>query len=318
MEEFEAKVQKDEEEFEVAEVKINLQTGGYIAGRFWGNKSVQPFVCIHGWQDNAGSFDRLIPLLPKQYSYLAIDLPGHGKSSWLPNGVPYHNFDFVNVLTLLMKEYKWDKINIIGHSLGGYIAFFFAAVFPNKVNKIISIDALKPNVYSANRLIDALQQTIENFPIADQRNVDGDFMEYTYAEMIDKIANGFLNSVSKEAVPYVLRRGALPSKKQPGKYYFSRDGRLRYNYGFYLGHSMYIELASQIKLPYLIIKAANFPITEDHEYFNETLSAMKTNPNFEYHEIDTFSHHLHLTEPERIVGIIRDFLEKHEKVDSHL
>ena len=217
-----------------------------------------------------------------------------------------------------MKEYKWEKISIIGHSLGGYIAFFFAAIFPNKVDKIISIDALKPSVYTSKRLVHALQQTIENFPIADQRNVEGDLIEYTYNEMIDKIYNGFLNSVSKEAAPYILRRGALPSKKQPGKYYFSRDGRLRYNFGFYLGHSMYIDLATQFKLPYLIIKAAKFPIAEDHDYFNETLSVMKTNPNFEYHEIDTFSHHLHLTEPERIVGIIEDFMENYKKVESHL
>ena len=45
---------------------------------------------MHGWQDNAGSFDRLIPLLPRNHAYLAIDLPGHGLSSRIPNGMQYH------------------------------------------------------------------------------------------------------------------------------------------------------------------------------------------------------------------------------------
>lgn len=31
---------------------------------------------LHGWMDNAGTFDTLIPLLPKELSYLSIDLPG--------------------------------------------------------------------------------------------------------------------------------------------------------------------------------------------------------------------------------------------------
>lgn len=34
---------------------------------------------LHGWMDNAGTFDTLIPLLPKELSYLSIDLPGKRK-----------------------------------------------------------------------------------------------------------------------------------------------------------------------------------------------------------------------------------------------
>jgi len=44
---------------------------------FKNNIFSRPIVCIHGWQDNAGTFDRLIPLLPREFSYLAIDLPGN-------------------------------------------------------------------------------------------------------------------------------------------------------------------------------------------------------------------------------------------------
>lgn len=58
------------------EVKIKLPYGGYIFGKWWGNRSIRPFLCIHGRQDNCGTFDRLIPLLSKEFSYLAIDFPG--------------------------------------------------------------------------------------------------------------------------------------------------------------------------------------------------------------------------------------------------
>lgn len=50
---------------------------GSIAAKWWGSKTKRPIILAHGWQDNAGSFDTLIPLLPSEFSYLAIDFPGH-------------------------------------------------------------------------------------------------------------------------------------------------------------------------------------------------------------------------------------------------
>lgn len=53
-------------------------------GKWWGPRDKQPIIAIHGWQDNAGTFDPLIELLPKDLSILCIDLPGHGLSSHIP------------------------------------------------------------------------------------------------------------------------------------------------------------------------------------------------------------------------------------------
>lgn len=74
----------------------------YIAAQWWRPKSSQPnpipIILCHGWQDNAQSFATLIPRLPPQFSYLAIDWPGHGLSSHLANGYDYHIIDFVSIL----------------------------------------------------------------------------------------------------------------------------------------------------------------------------------------------------------------------------
>lgn len=55
-----------------------------ILAKWWGPRDKQPIIAIHGWQDNAGTFDPLIELLPKELSILCIDLPGHGRSSHIP------------------------------------------------------------------------------------------------------------------------------------------------------------------------------------------------------------------------------------------
>lgn len=269
--------------------------------------------------DNAGSFDRLIPLLPKEHSYLAIDLPGHGRSSWLPHGVPYHNLDFVHVLYNLMKEYKWEKISLIGHSMGAYVGFLFASIFPDKIDILINIDAVKPVVYSASMLVKSLQESIEKFPIADQNNQEGAEKVYEYSELISRVCTGTFESVNKENAPYLLRRGIIPSKKHPGKFCVTKDARIRYNFGFNLGRSMYLDLAKDIKAPFLVVKSDKVPLFENKEHYDEALQTLKdNNPNFEYKTIDSYSHHPHLTEPDEIAKIISEFIGRHRKAASHL
>lgn len=101
-------------------------------------------ILIAGWQDNAGTFDTLIPMLPKNLSFLAIDLPGHGFSYRQPFGVGYNTIDILLLLNVIMQEYKWSKISLIGHSMGAVMSFLFSSAFPDRVNFVIAIDALKP------------------------------------------------------------------------------------------------------------------------------------------------------------------------------
>lgn len=67
---------------------------------------------IHGWQDNAGSFDPLVRLMPPETSILSIDLPGHGHSTHLPNGQFYYiMWDGLVYLRRIVKYFKWNKVS---------------------------------------------------------------------------------------------------------------------------------------------------------------------------------------------------------------
>jgi pimeloyl-ACP methyl ester carboxylesterase len=83
-------------------VKIRFPWG-FICGKWWGPKDIRPIVALHGWQDNCGTFDTLAPLLPKNVSLLAIDLPGHGLSSRVPDGMAYHFLDNLFLMHGLIK-----------------------------------------------------------------------------------------------------------------------------------------------------------------------------------------------------------------------
>ena len=63
--------------------------GAQLSGKLWGSDGGQPVLALHGWMDNAGSFDMLAPLLD-QYQILAIDSIGHGRSEHFPDGHVYN------------------------------------------------------------------------------------------------------------------------------------------------------------------------------------------------------------------------------------
>ena len=57
-----------------------------IIGKEWGDATGEPWIAMHGWLDNCGSFDRLLPYFPKNQRVICIDIPGHGLSSHYPPG----------------------------------------------------------------------------------------------------------------------------------------------------------------------------------------------------------------------------------------
>jgi pimeloyl-ACP methyl ester carboxylesterase len=270
-------------------------------------------------KDNAGTFDRLIPLLPKEYSYLAIDLPGHGYSSWIPDGMQYHFIDNIYIVDTLMKEYNWDKISLIGHSLGSILSFTFASVFPKKVDFVVGIDALKPTIFEPVKFASMIENRVDNFILADLRNQEkSEPPSYPIEEMAEKMYKGTNGSVTKECASYLLKRNVRHSTKHPGKFYFARDSRLKFSYNPGFPQAVCIELAKRVNMPYLFIKAKRSPYYEKKEYYEEALNVLKeNNPLFEHHLVDS-THHLHLTEPEKISPLISDFILKHKKDPANI
>lgn len=231
----------------------------------------------------------------------------------------YHNaVDNLYVLYNLMKEYNWDKISLMGHSMGSVLSFVFASVFPTKVDLVIGIDALKPHIFNPVVISEMLEDRIENFMIADKRNQEkSEPPAYPIEEMVEKLVEGTRGSVNRECAPYLLKRNIKRSEKYPGKFYFARDSRLKYSYGANYSQEVCVELARRIKMPYMFIKAKNSSYYEQKEYHDQVVEVLNQNPRFEYHMVDA-KHHLHLTEPEKVAPIVSEFLTKHSKLQSKL
>jgi len=287
---------------------------GQISGKWWGPRDVRPIVCLHGWQDNAGTFDTLIPLLPKQLSYLAIDLPGHGLSSRYPPGMNYAGLDSLILLERICQEYNWNKISLMGHSMGSIISFNYSGVFPDKVDLVVGIDALKSHIRKPEHVPILLEGSIQKLIETDALNQSNkEPPSYYLSDMIDKWHEATAGSVTKECCKYLLARNIERSQLHPDKFFFSRDSRWKYAYSIHVPQEVSMEMVKRMKMPYLFIKATNSPYYEDKSIFRETIQFMKQcNEHFQWHLVEG-THHLHLTNPNSVAKLISTFLTKNRK-----
>ncbi|XP_067643888.1 probable serine hydrolase isoform X2 [Eurosta solidaginis] len=294
---------------EFAEITIPVPWG-HISGKWFGPQNEQPILGLHGWQDNAGTYDLLVPLLPPNVPFLSIDLPGHGLSSRLPDGCFYNTTDNLYIILFIMKQYNWQKISLVGHSMSSIIAFMFAAIFPDKIDMVIGIDALKPHQRPPVSAIRTLEIRMDEFLREDERNRSKEEPpSYSYDELIERIYIGTFHSINKERCKYMLARNIQKSDKYPDKYFFSRDRRLKF-YNYLVGsQELCVEMAKRIDCPYLFIKARQSSYFEDKKYYDEVLEILQKKSNFEYLVVDG-SHHVHINHPERISEQVNAFINR--------
>ncbi|XP_073838519.1 probable serine hydrolase [Musca autumnalis] len=280
---------------------------GHISGRWYGNRNVRPILALHGWQDNLGTWTPLLPLLPKHISFLCIDFPGHGHSSRLPKGIIYNVIDYVLIVGRIMKVYKWEKVSLMGHSLGGIVAYTYASLLPDTVDLLIQIDIIKTPYRSPDETLKRYEIQAEKLLIADERYDDTkEPPVYTLEELEEVLHRGSGNSIDKDKCKYLIERGCAMSQRQPDKLYISRDPKVKFYTEFVL-HNSYIEDFAKrtTNINHLVIRGTKSPYLKDS--FELVDNMKKFNPNFRFYEVEG-SHHIHLNKPDELANIIGPFI----------
>ena len=112
-----------------------VEVGGISALR-WGEESPR-VVFFHGGGQNAHTWDTVIVGLG--VPALAVDLPGHGHSSWREDGdySPQHN---AAAVAPVISELAPDADLVVGMSLGGLTGIGLGAIAPQLVRELVLVD----------------------------------------------------------------------------------------------------------------------------------------------------------------------------------
>jgi len=124
-------------------------------------KDQPSLVLLHGLMGCADTFVPLMQELHPDLHVIALDLPGHGRSSHRPPGASYPYIEYLPDLETVIDQLDWDKFTLIGHSLGGALAAAIAALHPERIEKLVLLEALGPMTGSEEDLPDRLQTYLE-------------------------------------------------------------------------------------------------------------------------------------------------------------
>ncbi|XP_045785180.1 probable serine hydrolase [Maniola jurtina] len=291
----------------VKEIRIPVKWG-HLAAKLWGSEHERPILALHGWQDNAGTWDPYAPMLCDKRPILALDFPGHGFSSWIPEGMQYYPWDLPRLILYLKDYFKWDKVSLLCHSMGSIAGMRFASVFPDDIDFYIAVDSLIYDDYDLNQVVAHYSKMLRKLQAL--QDLKGEPPCYTMEEIIKIWHLGTTKSVAKESVPYLLNRGAKESSREPNKYYFSRDPRLKHILFSAEDKKLVETMVKRIKCPTLYFKGIDSPYASDEHSVEMRETLAQNNSDFECHFIPS-THHLHLNNPELIEPIILHFLKKH-------
>jgi pimeloyl-ACP methyl ester carboxylesterase len=101
-------------------------------------------VLIPGWPETAEAYSELFPLLSQDHNILCVDPPGLGDSA--PSEIGYDTGTISRTLEEGLRSHIKESFHLVGHDVGAWIAYAWAAQFPNRVRSLTLIDAAIPGL----------------------------------------------------------------------------------------------------------------------------------------------------------------------------
>jgi len=118
-------------------------TGGSLAVFRYGDGAGEPVLLIHGVTSTNRAFQVFADaLIARGKAPYAVDLRGRGDSNSLPGpfGMAAHAADMAAVI----KSFGWIRPDVIGHSMGGFVAAALVGLYPESVGEVVFADGGVP------------------------------------------------------------------------------------------------------------------------------------------------------------------------------
>lgn len=125
--------------------KILDLSGGDLELVERGPQTAEPIVLIHCFTCAINYWDGMIPTLARTHRVIAVDLLGHGGSEKPSSG--YSVSSQAEVVAEALGKLGVRNAEVVGHSLGGPVAFALAEQSPQLVNRLVAIDSIPDTSY---------------------------------------------------------------------------------------------------------------------------------------------------------------------------
>jgi pimeloyl-ACP methyl ester carboxylesterase len=212
---------------EVNNLQVHYRDEGLL------NDSI-PLVLVHGTSSSLFTWDAWVQALDKDFRIIRMDLPNYALTG-SDGHTLYMGPDYAEFLGRFLDKLGVKKCYLAGNSLGGEVTWQFARLYPNRVEKIILIDAAGIPMASKSKplgfliaqtpVLCEIAQWITPYFIFEKsiRNVYADPQKVTdatiqqYLDMTLRAGNrvALMRKFQKDKLPYDNHRSELPNIQTP-------------------------------------------------------------------------------------------------------
>src|ERR1700751_5013467 len=128
---------------------VHSPAGADIYVRWGGAGDV--VVLIHGYAENSDSWAPLAADLMKDHTVVVPDLRGIGRSSKPTGG--YDKKTEAKDIRAVVTALGFDKTAVVAHDIGNMVAYAYAAMYPDKVDRLVVMDAPIPGIEPWNTIL---------------------------------------------------------------------------------------------------------------------------------------------------------------------
>lgn len=134
----------------------------------WGEAGAPPVIMVHGLSGNAHAFDNLAPHFLPGYHVIAVDVRGRGDSDWAADA-DYSNDAYIADLEGLRQALGFERVSLVGTSLGGRISMTYAGTFPDRVDRTVLND-IGPEIdpRGGERIAVSTRESVTSFASMDE------------------------------------------------------------------------------------------------------------------------------------------------------
>lgn len=270
--------------------------------RAWGSAHTRAHAHTHvRTHTHCVAFHFVAPALADAGAYVVcLDLPGHGVSAHRPPSAYYSFLEYAACVSEVLDALAWERVHLLGHSLGGGLCVVLAASLPARVASLMLIENLGPVTRPASEVVKHFARALTSksafmrhdgsvYPNIDaaveQRMLT--VTRYAGAQTISATAARLLVERAIEPAEGAVAAAAAP---EPHRVRFRHDRRIIGTSLAYLTEEQALAFLGAIACPTLVIAAeAGWPVPAD--VLAARLAAVQAKLK---HVRLPGSHHLHL------------------------
>ena len=148
---------------ELAITRIGLPTGVELCVQLGGPEEAEPILFLHGFPESHRTWRDVAPDLARDFRVVVPDQRGFGASD-KPEGVEHYRTDrILEDLIALADALGLGRFTLVGHDWGGAVAWLAALRHPDRVKRLVIVNAPHPYVFQKSLIDNPAQRAASQY-----------------------------------------------------------------------------------------------------------------------------------------------------------